>query len=78
MKKMDVVTNQAVITPLGNGTVQAPRFGDSGFVLVRLPLNDITRAQLNQEKCVTPKASQLSALFIFPKSELQENKNKRR
>jgi len=63
--------NQMVQTPLGEGRA----FGlfhlkDAGQesigqrVVVRLPVNDVTRPHLKEESCLTQKAEH-SAVFIF-------------
>lgn len=68
-------TNTRVTTPLGEGIVQggyllkdAQGQPVAQALLVRLPVNDVTRAHLNQANCITPRA-QHSALFVFPTSE---------
>jgi hypothetical protein len=66
-------TNVTVLTPLGSGVVQGrfERQGETGTavrLLVRLPVNDVTRPRLRES--LTPRASK-SALFIFEKGELR-------
>lgn len=68
--------NSTVQTPLGKGVVQG------GFtiyskqeqavrgVMVRLPVNDTTRAHLNKSNCLTPKA-RYSGLWVFEENQLQ-------
>lgn len=70
-----IITNTKVKTPLGEGVSQGPfeiRQGEESVrgVLVRLPVNDVTRVYLNQSHCLTPRAS-ASALFAFREAELQ-------
>jgi len=64
-----------VKTPIGEGVSQGrfvTRQEDESIpgVLVRLPVNDVTRAHLSQSYCLTPRA-QASALFVFSESELR-------
>ena len=72
-----IKTNQKVITPIGDGVVQGGfEITDSAGNLivagvgVRLPVNDVTKSHLKKRYCITPK-SELSALFVFPESELK-------
>ena len=72
-----ITTNSKVKTPVGDGIVQGgfavkDTQGDqvAAAVLVRVPVNDTTRAQLNKSHCLTPHASQ-SALFVFTRGDLQ-------
>jgi hypothetical protein len=71
-----ITTNAKVKTPIGDGIVQGgfavkDAQGDqvAAAVLVRMPVNDITRAQLSKSHCLTPHASR-SALFVFTQGEL--------
>lgn len=78
-----MLTNTKVHTPLGSGMVQG-RFaipqgddrrdgnGDAvaNALLVRLPVNDMTRPALNRSNCVTPMA-EMSGLWVFAESEVQ-------
>ena len=68
-------TNTKITTPIGEGISQGPYVVRDGqgeivrrAVLVRLPVNDQTRAHLSEGHCLTPRAHR-SALFIFPVSE---------
>jgi len=68
--------NQKVSTPLGEGVVQAPFAiqSDQGEnivrgALVRLPINESTRAHLNKTNCLTPHAT-LSGLWVFQEKDL--------
>lgn len=72
-----MIINQSVITPLGKGLVQGAFavLGHDGSlvsngVLVRLPINDVTKAQLKQSNCITPHAV-LNGLWVFQASELK-------
>ncbi len=69
--------NQMVDTPLGQGRLQgrfAVRDAHGELVttsmLVRLPIDDITRSHLNQSNCLTPRA-RLSGLWVFQGSEVR-------
>lgn len=69
--------NQAVVTPLGAGTVLAPfavEAADGSLisqgVAVRLPVDETTQKALKQSNCLTPTAK-LSGLWVFAESELQ-------
>ena len=70
-----MLINQLVKTPIGEGryqgtfteSIMAP--GDRDAVLVRLPVNDDTRAHLKQSNCITPRATQ-SGLWVFVKEDL--------
>lgn len=66
-----MVTNTQVITPLGKGVAQGPYEVRDGkgetvgrAVLVRLPINDVTRPALHQSNCLTPNAER-SGLWTF-------------
>ena len=66
--------HKRVQTAYGEGVSQGRveiKVGESHVdgVLVRLPLNDVTRLHLRDANCVTPRANR-SALFIFALSEL--------
>jgi hypothetical protein len=70
-----ITTNTKIETPIGEGISQgsyAVRDSTGEIVrqavLVRLPVNDTTRAHLNEANCLTPGAHR-SALFVFPTSE---------
>lgn len=70
-------TNQKVNTPIGEGTAQGSfHITDANGHLivagvgVRLPVNDVTRKQLNKSNCVTPRAN-VSGLWVFSESELK-------
>jgi hypothetical protein len=71
------MTNQLVKTPLGKGIEQG-RFvildGHNDLaavgVLVRLPINDLTRPEMNKSNCMTPHA-QSSGLWVFQGSEIK-------
>lgn len=64
--------NSTVTTPLGVGVVQghfevtAMRDGAvvAVGVLVRLPVNDITRGEMKKANCLTPRA-EVSGLWVF-------------
>jgi len=71
-----MMTNVKVKTPIGEGMTQGRftvRDGQSEAVvtgvLVRLPINDVTRSELNKSNCVTPSAEH-SGLWVFSESEL--------
>jgi len=72
-----IQTNTIVETPMGEGVAQAPAFSiRDGYgndvvqgVLVRLPVNDTTRAHLNKSNCLTPHAI-MSGLWVFQVKEL--------
>lgn len=72
-----ITTNTNVETPIGAGIAQAPAFtvrdghGNDVVqgVLVRLPINDMTRTHLNKSNCLTPHAV-LSGLWVFQVKEL--------
>ena len=73
---MNVMTNRKVKTPLGDGVVQgrfAIRDGNGGSVenaiLVRLPINEVTRETLHRSNCITPNA-EASGLWVFAESEI--------
>ncbi len=59
-------TNAKVNTPFGQGIVQG-RWADGGW-LVRLPIDETTKAHLNRS--ITPRAKQ-SGLWVFEESELK-------
>lgn len=72
-----MLTNTKVVTPLGSGVVQGPYTVRDGAgetvvraVLVRLPVNDMTRPALNRSNCVTPNANE-SGLWVFAESDCQ-------
>lgn len=73
----DVQTNQKVTTPLGVRMVQG-RFAivDANeqhvttAVLVRLPINDVTRAEMSKSYCLTPRAVE-SGLWVFSSEDLK-------
>lgn len=72
-----MMVNQKVSTPLGDGIVQggfavvdAGREIVSSAVLVRLPINDVTRAELNKSYCMTPTAN-VSGLWVFDAGEIK-------
>lgn len=72
-----MLTNLKVSTPLGSGIVQGPyavRDGNGDLIgkalLVRLPINDMTRPELNRSNCVTPMAK-TSGLWVFAESEVK-------
>jgi hypothetical protein len=73
---MTLAINKAVKTPLGEGRVQgAFLITDQKSepvvrgILVRLPLNDVTRPALKESRCMTPAAEQ-SGLWVFPEDEV--------
>jgi hypothetical protein len=76
---MATMINQKVVTPLGVGVVQGPRFGVldgkgeviAWGVLVRLAVDDATRKALKAGNCVTPTAK-VSGLWVFREEELGE------
>jgi len=68
--------NRKMSTPLGDGIVfghfQLKDAGVEGIatrVLVRLPVNDVTREHLRDSNCVTPRAEK-NGLWVFPVSEV--------
>lgn len=72
-----IVVNSKVITPLGQGTVNGAyavmdATGEPIVkgVVVRLPVNDVTRRELTKSNCVTPTAS-LNGLWIFQEGEIK-------
>jgi hypothetical protein len=69
---MNIPTNTRVKTPLGVGIAQG-RFSNLeemiSAVLVRLPINEITKAELNKSYCMTPNAL-LSGLWVFTENEV--------
>jgi hypothetical protein len=68
--------NAKVKTPFGEGLAQGSFAVMSGSeqvvrgLIVRLPVNDVTRKQLNQLNCLTPRA-QVSGLWVFQAGELK-------
>jgi len=62
-----MTTNDKIITPIGGGIVQGRL--DDGRVLVRLPVNDITRPRLAES--LTPRAT-ISGLWAFATGDLLE------
>jgi hypothetical protein len=69
------VVNNTVQTPLGKGIVQgrfSVRAGDDAVsaVMVRMPIDDQTRAHLTKSNCLTPHAS-ISGLWVFQESEIK-------
>jgi len=69
--------NQFVQTPLGEGRSfglfqlkDAKQEGIGERVLVRLPVNDMTRPHLKASNCLTPNANH-SALFTFDMEEVR-------
>lgn len=70
-------TNQQVDTPIGKGFVQGGFLVVDGnqqvvthAVLVRLPINDVTRGEMNKSNCLTPRAT-LNGLWIFSSKDLK-------
>lgn len=69
--------NQKVTTPLGVGMVQG-RFAIvdgheqpvTNAVLVRLPINDVTRGEMGKSNCLTPRAVS-SGLWVFSSGDLK-------
>lgn len=76
-KRNATMMNAKVNTPLGKGIEQG-RFvildGHSELaavgVLVRLPINDLTRPQMNKSNCITPHARS-SGLWVFQGSQVK-------
>jgi hypothetical protein len=68
---MNFPTNSKVKTPLGVGISQGCFSNLEGInaVLVRLPINEITKAELIKSNCMTPRAL-LSGLWVFDKAEV--------
>lgn len=74
---MNIVTNQKVMTPFGNGVVEdffAIHDNHNEVVVtgvaVRLPVNDLTRPELNKSNCLTPLAV-FSGVWVFQQDQLQ-------
>lgn len=73
---MTITTNQKVKTPFGDGVVQgffAVHSRDEQVVTgvaVRLPVNDLTRPELNKSNCLTPLAV-FSGVWVFKQEQLQ-------
>ncbi len=73
-----IAVNQKVKTPLGDGYVQGQfvvldaktEALISKGIAVRLPVNEVTRPCLNNDNCLTSRAS-LSGVWVFQESELQ-------
>lgn len=71
-----MMLNQLVNTPIGQGRYQGrlvpdiDGHSDGQLALVRLPINEETRTQLNQSNCLTPKAT-TTGLWSFNESELR-------
>ena len=65
-------TNQNVKTPLGGGVVQGKMMADDGRwkVIVRMPINDVTKATMKQAFCLTPRAT-VSGLWVFAEGEIK-------
>lgn len=66
--------HQKVRTPLGEGTSQGAYEIKQGAervrgMLVRLPVNDVTRPHLGSANCLTPRATR-TALFTFQEGDL--------
>ncbi len=59
-------TNMTVNTPLGKGTVQG-RWSETEW-LIRIPINDITRARLIGS--ITPHAT-YSGLWVFSQTDIK-------
>ena len=70
-----LVANMKVKTPIGDGMVQGAFAVNVGSepvvkgVLVRLPINELTRTQMTQSNCLTPRAA-VSGVWVFQESEL--------
>ena len=73
---MDIGTNQKVRTPLGEGIAQGlfAVTSEAGFVasgvIVRLPVDEVTRRELRKSNCITPRA-QVSGLWVFDVKDLK-------
>jgi hypothetical protein len=73
-----MIVNQKVNTPLGvQGIVQGGyRVTDGNGqtilegVMVRVAVNDVTREQMSQSNCITPRAM-VSGLWVFPQDTLR-------
>jgi len=72
-----ITVNQKVRTPIGEGVIQgffAVLDGNNEKaavgVAVRLPVNDLTRAELHKENCLTPMAV-FSGVWVFPEKDLR-------
>ncbi len=72
-----IKTNQKVTTPIGEGVAQGSfQITDSSGHLivagvgVRLPVDDVTKKQMNKSNCLTPRAN-VSGLWVFSESELK-------
>lgn len=72
-----ITVNQKIKTPIGEGVIQG-FFAviDSNSekaavgVAVRLPVNDLTRPELNKSNCLTPLAV-FSGVWVFPEKDLK-------
>jgi len=71
-----IVTNAKVVTPLGEGVVQGAFQILDGHgneiargVGVRLPVNDVTKVEMQKSYCLTPHAH-INGLWVFNESEL--------
>lgn len=73
-----IAKGKSVQTPIGVGVVQSHFFVSairdgqlvSHGVLVRLPINDMTRAHMKKSNCVTQNAKH-SGLWVFSEGELK-------
>lgn len=72
-----IKTNQKVVTPIGEGIAQGSFHITDGSgnliaagVGVRLPVNDVTKKQMNKSHCLTPRAN-VSGIWVFAESELK-------
>ena len=72
-----MIVNQKIRTPLGEGIVQgffAVHDGNNDKaavgVAVRLPVNDVTRPELNKSNCLTPMAV-FSGVWVFSEEVLK-------
>ena len=74
---MNIAKNSTVMTPLGKGVVQghfevqAKRDGVmvAHGIMVRLPINEVTRGEMKKSNCLTPRAT-ASGLWVFEESQL--------
>jgi hypothetical protein len=60
--------NDTVSTPLGNGTLEG--WSPDGELIVRLPLNDITRPAINQVYGTIH--AKMSGLYVFHEDQVKE------
>lgn len=72
-------TNQTVQTPIGVGVAQSATIQVAGIIkhLVRLPINEQTKAHLGDSNCITPRAEQ-SGLWVFTEDQLSDVKKEDR